>query len=377
MVWVKNDRQRFAYRQIGGEQIVCFNAVPDGPWQIAVTDEFLPKLIKWYHEVTVHTEGADRLTATLSHHFYHPHLAREVRKFVDSCEVCAKMKVGHRQYGELAPRTAPLIPWQEVHCDSVGNWQIKIKGRVLKFNALTMIDPVTNLLEIAEVKDKKTARETADVFENTWLARYPRPLKVVCDKGPEFRGFEWDDLLARADIKKSFITSRNPQANGIIERSHVAVAQVIRTLIHLKPPNTDQDAQRIIKTAFATAMHAARCAANSQLNNYSPGAIAFKRDMFLDIPFVADLVLLQRTRQMKIDERLLKANAKRHYQDYKVGDKVYALTDRKSKVQPVYTGPHTIETVHTNGTITIRKGINVRERVNIRQVKPVKKTRFG
>ena len=165
---------------------------------------------------------------------------------------------------------------------------------------------------------------------------------------------------------------RNPQSDGIVERSHRAVAQVIRTLVALKPPNSDEEAERLVDSALSQAMHASRCASNSQLLNYSPGSIAFGRDMHLDIPIMADIISLHTARQYKIDTRLLKANAKRIHKDYQVGDQVYALTDRKTKVKPIYTGPHAIERVHTNGTVTIRRGPNVRERLNIRQVKPAK-----
>ena len=73
----------------------------------------------------------------------------------------------------FGPRLAPLTPWSEVHVDSIGNWQICIKGQTMKFNALTMIDPVTNLREIAHMKPTKTSVETAHVFETTWLSHYP------------------------------------------------------------------------------------------------------------------------------------------------------------------------------------------------------------
>ena len=68
----------------------------------------------------------------------------------------------------------------------------------------------------------------------------------------------------------------------------------------------------------------------------------------------------------------LKRRPKCLYKDYKDGDKVYALTTRKSKIQPVYSGPHEIETVHTNGTVTIHRDKEVQERINIRQLKPTK-----
>ena len=122
------------------------------------------------------------------------------------------------------------------------------------------------------------------MFETTWLSCYPQQAKVVCDKGPGFVGFEWDDLLTTAGIKKSFITSRNPQSNGLIKRSHQAISQVIQVLVALHPPSNADKGNKLIDTAFATAMHASLCASNSQLNFYSPRALVFHCDMFLDIP---------------------------------------------------------------------------------------------
>jgi len=50
----------------------------------------------------------------------------------------------------------------------------------------------------------------------------------------------------------------NPQSNnGICERIHQTVGQVLRTLVHANPPNTPADAKRLIQHALAQAMHAA------------------------------------------------------------------------------------------------------------------------
>ena len=185
----------------------------------------------------------------------------------------------------------------------------------MTFNTLTMIDPVTNLLEIVLVEPTKTSAETANMLETTWLSHYPRPSKVVWDKGPEFVGFEWDDLLTKVGIKKSFITSRNPQSNSLIERSHQAISQVIRVLVALRPPSNANEGDKLIDTAFATAMHASRCASNSQLNFYSPGALVFHHDMFLGIPLHADLILLNKFRQNK-SISTLKSKCQAHCQGF-------------------------------------------------------------
>ena len=128
----------------------------------------------------------------------------------------------------------------------------------------------------------------------------------------------------------------------------------------------------MIEETLATAMHACRCACNSSLNFNSPGAIAFSRDMFLDIPLYADILAIQQNCQLLVDRRLLRENAKRIRHDYAVGDLVWkkeylGLSD---KLKDTVSGPFPIEHVHTNGTVTIRLSPYVLERINIRRIRP-------
>jgi hypothetical protein len=64
------------------------------------------------------------------------------------------LKGGSRQYGELPPRDVLVAPWHDIHVDLIGPWNVTVHGVDLYFNALTVIDPVTNLLEIYRVQEK-------------------------------------------------------------------------------------------------------------------------------------------------------------------------------------------------------------------------------
>jgi hypothetical protein len=44
-----------------------------------------------------------------------------------------------------------MMPWQEVHCDSIGPWKIELRARSLTFHAMTMMDLCTNLVEIRSI----------------------------------------------------------------------------------------------------------------------------------------------------------------------------------------------------------------------------------
>ena len=167
-------------------------------------------------------------------------------------------------------------------------------------------------------------------------------------------------------------TSRNPQGNSLIERIHQSIGQVLRTVVTSKDPKSVHQGNEVIRETLATAMHACRCAGSNALGNHSPGAVAFGRDMFLDIPLIADILSLQNNRQALVDKRLLKANAGRIKHDYAVGDQVWkrnyiGLSD---KLKHTVCGPYLIERVHTNGTVTIRLSASVQERINIRRIRP-------
>ena len=87
--------------------------------------------------------------------------------------------------------------------DSIGPWTIQFRNGVaiyhdatmesshpkpsnptalqLSFDAMTCIDPVTNLLEIYRYPGNKTASDAARLFENHWLSHYPQPSHCVHD----------------------------------------------------------------------------------------------------------------------------------------------------------------------------------------------------
>ena len=96
-------------------------------WRIALPNNMLTNLVCWHHELTMHTEGADRTYKTLSIRFYHPDLQKTCHKEIAHCDICKMMKTAQRQYGLLAPKDAVLVPWYECHVDDVGPWTITVK----------------------------------------------------------------------------------------------------------------------------------------------------------------------------------------------------------------------------------------------------------
>ena len=189
------------------------------------------------------------------------------------------------------------------------------------------------------------------------------------DKGREFIGSEFQWLLNMFSIKDVQSTAKNPQSNLICERMHQTVGNVLRTYLYSNPPQNMTQAKDIIDQALATAMHAMRTTIATTLGS-TPGALAFSRDMFLNIPLIADWQAIAARREQHINDNLRRANQKRRQYDYTAGQKILKKVHNPTKLGVRTSGPYTIQHVHVNGTITIQLRQGISERINIRRVIP-------
>ena len=163
-------------------------------------------------------------------------------------------------------------------------------------------------MEIIRINSKKS-RHVSDQFANCWLARYRRSNRCVYDNGEEFLGWEFVQLLGQYGIKPVHTNVKNPQANAICERAHQTIGDILHTTLQSYPPANLAQANQIVDNALVTAMYAPRCAVTVALNT-SAGALVSNRDMIMDIPLIADLILIRKRRQQIIDMNLQRENSK-------------------------------------------------------------------
>ena len=288
-------------------------------WRIAIPSGLLNDVVKWFHMVLGHA-GETRVYDSVRTRYFHPQIKSVTKEIVSGCEVCRRHKLSGPGFGELAERDVNTVPWQENHVDLIGPWQVKVNGIEVEFNALTVIDPATNLVELIRI-EHKTAEHVAQKYANCWLSRYPWPEVCVHDNGGEFVGYQFQRLLEQCGIRDRPTTSRNPQANAICERMHQTVGNILRTLLHGEPVNA-ANANDIVDNALATAMHALRTAVSRSLGNHSPGEIAFHRHMLLNLPLLADLQTLHEKRTEIVRKNLEVANRRRIRYDYQPGERI-------------------------------------------------------
>ncbi len=118
-------------------------------------------------------------------------------------------------------------------------------------------------------------------------------------------------------------TVKNPRANGILERVHQVLGQMLRTAeLDMADSVTPDD----VNVFLHNAAWAIRSTYHTVLKA-SPDAAIFGRDMLFDIPFIADWRNTGDRRQLLTDRGNQRENAKRIDYDYKVGDKVLVINE--------------------------------------------------
>jgi hypothetical protein len=233
---------------------------------------------------------------------------------------------------------------------------------------LTCIDTASNLVKLIRI-DNKTAKHIHDKFTQNWLCQYPRPVQCLHDKGGEFIGQNFQWLSEIFSIKDVCSTSKNSQSNTICKRMHKTVTNVLRTLVHTNPPQNMTQARDIIDDALATAMHAMQTTIATTLGS-TPGALAFARDMLLNVRLIAGWQAIARTREHHVNENLRRANRKQRQFDNALGQQVLKKVHDPTKLGIRKKGPYTIESIHVNGYLTILLCEGITECINICRVLP-------
>ncbi len=372
--------------------LVRKNRESDRP-RLIIPDSLQSKVLSWYHHYLQHP-GSDRMEGTIGAVMYWHGMSAQIRRMCKFCPRCQKAKTRKRKYGHVPPKEATVVPWQTLHCDLIGPTTIKAKdGKEMDFMCLTMIDAATGWFEIVELpnrmvekedksskkKKKKGEKKLVEIIDKTsatvshllnksWLCRYPRPKYLVCDNGSEFE-LHLKDLCKQYQIQRKPTTSKNPQANAIIERVHAVFNDMLRasglddsdTIDAHRIDQFIQDAAWAIRSTYHTVLKA------------TPGEAIFGRDMLFDIPYIADWNEIGRRRQEQVDRNNARENDRRLPYDYVPGSKCLIINEINGEIQrkakDKHEGPYVVTDVYTNGTVRIQRG-SVNERINIRRLTP-------
>jgi hypothetical protein len=150
---------------------------------------------------------------------------------------------------------------------------------------------------------------------------------------------------------------------------HQTVGNVLQTLLHGEPLRDVTKAKDFIDEELSIATHAMQTGIHTILGS-SPGNLIINRDMFLNIPLIADWHAITQKHEHLINENLMHENCKQKCYEYVPNQKVLKKIHKTRKLGQKTSGPYKILQTHVNGTLTVELKPGISERLNIRRVIP-------
>jgi hypothetical protein len=234
-----------------------------------------------------------------------------------------QQKTTNQKYGKLPAKLAEENPWDTLCVDLIGPCKIERKGKKdLKLWCLTMIDPVTGWFEMEQISNK-TAAEAEDICETTWFTRCSLPQRITLDRGTEFMAEFAKMVKNDCGLKLKPVTTRNPQANAIIERVHQTIGNIIRTF-NVQSMDSDDP----WTGTLAAAMFAVRATCHTTLQA-SPMQLVFGRDAILNTKHMSNWEHIRQRKQTRINENNKRENKSRRAHPHSLGDKTLVKAREK------------------------------------------------
>ena len=159
-----------------------------------------------------------------------------------------------------------------------------------------MTDPATGWFDMTSI-ETKPVDITANTLERSWLTKYPIPTEVVLDRGTEFMAKVISLLHNDYNITCRTTTTRNLQANTILEQAHHTIRNIISSL-QLDKSRIDMDdpCKGILSAvifAMQSTIHTMRCA--------TPMQLVFGQDAILNLLHEANWQLIKPCNQELIN----------------------------------------------------------------------------
>jgi hypothetical protein len=171
------------------------------------------RTVSWYHHYLQHP-GHTCLEETLQTVMYWKGMRTTIQSYVKRCRSCQINKQRRHKYEKLPPKLVLTTPWEALCVDLIGPYTLKGKDRTqIDFMCLTMIDPASSWIKIAELPvleyitppsqtkrgtktHKRQTKETyfdktstmiSHLVNKTRFSRYPHCQNIIYDNGSKFK----------------------------------------------------------------------------------------------------------------------------------------------------------------------------------------------
>lgn len=193
---------------------------------ILVTDENdRLQLLKDFHDAPLAGhQGIKRMAHKLSLKYKWPNIRKDIRLYVQNCQVCQRTKPKGIHKHPMQVTTESKTQFSKIHMDCVGPLVESTLGFKYIFTFQDELPRYFGEIPITE----HTALTVAKSFTENVILKFGIPEVIMSDLGSEFVNEVLTKVSKMLGIRHHKTTAYHPQSNGILERSHSILKSIIR-----------------------------------------------------------------------------------------------------------------------------------------------------
>jgi len=168
--------------------------------------------------------GIKRCCRVLRQNVFWPGMYQDIEEYINSCHKCL-------QHKRRPPANYPSFHircterFKVLHMDIVGPFQQSANKNEY---ILTMIDRFTRWVCLVPMSTI-TSFDVAQALFNKWICQMGLPEIIITDQGSQFDSEVFANVCCFFGIEKRRTTAWNPKCNGLVERMHSTMKEIIAT----------------------------------------------------------------------------------------------------------------------------------------------------
>ncbi|KAK9701035.1 RNase H-like domain found in reverse transcriptase [Popillia japonica] len=389
---VTNSPSRYPEYLIHNE--VLYRSFPgahgETPWKLCIPKSERPRILKEIHDAPEAGHlGITKSIARAANRYYWPGMFREIRRYVQKCESCARHKFSQQKpFGQML--YSPVdCPWEQVSIDLMGPFPRSRKGFAY---LLVLQDRFTKWTECQALR-QATATAVVQVIKEKVIYRFGAPKRFICDNGSQFTSNQFRTAAKDWGVEIRFTAPYSPHQNPV-ERANRVIGPMLAQYIE-----DDQREWDVHLPQFMFAINTAK----HETTGFSPAFLNFGRSLVppsslwrevhnsqdRPVPEAKDLVPeLQKLRDFyQITKARLAEGFQRQRHGYnlrrrpfrpQIGQYVFkkehvlsnAARNFSAKLAPKFSGPYkVIKTLSPNIVVLQVPGTRRMDRVHVKDLK--------
>src|SRR6266536_1123451 len=206
-------------------------------------------IMKLAHEgMTGGHMGIQRTKDQVRRRAYWPGWSKDVQRFCQACQACARYKRGAPPRQGLLEPIETGSPFEKISIDITGPHPKSSKGNVY---ILTLMDQFSKWAEAYPIRNQE-ASTVARVLVNQVFTKFGFPLQILSDQGPNFESTLFSEMCKVMGVDKIRTSSYHPRCNGMLERFHRTLNSMLGKVVKDNQRDWDEWVPQVLAAYRAT-----------------------------------------------------------------------------------------------------------------------------